>query len=82
MPDNFVDVTGYLVIEPTHLRGDQVIKAKVSRATQRLPQLSNGEVAVRVTVRLPSAVFSPVADVFVEVPADMVAKAVVRVDKP
>lgn len=78
---DFVDVGGYLVIEPTHLRGDQVVKAKVSRATQRAPQLQNGEVAVRLTVRLPASVFSPVADVFVEVPADLVSKAVVRVEE-
>jgi hypothetical protein len=71
-----VEVEGYLVIAPTHVSPTDgcVTRAKFSKVTGRPPVMEGDERAVKITVRIPSSVFEPVAQIDVIVPEGDVIK--------
>lgn len=77
---SMVEVEGYLVIAPTHVSptvsptDGRVTRAKFSKVTGRPPVMEGDERAVKITVRIPSSVFDPVAQIDVIVPESDVIK--------
>jgi hypothetical protein len=77
-----VTATGYLVIAAVRSRyGQQEVReAKPRRITQKRPQLYTDEIAVKISVRVPSAAFGPFrAEAVIDVPAELIAENNVQV---
>jgi hypothetical protein len=80
VPDDYVTATGYLVIEADE-RGGRIRGAKLDRCTVRPPYLQGLEVAVKLTVRLPTSVFdAAVAKITVEVPEELISQPSITVE--
>lgn len=77
-----VKATGYLVIRATRSRhGTQdVISAKIGRTTQSRPAMSGDEIAVKISVSVPTAAFGPFkAEATIDIPAELIAENNVQV---
>ena len=76
-----VDATGYLILRGVRSRyGDKSVHtAKFGRTVQSAPgRLERDDVAVKITVRLPSAAFDPLRpEALVIVPEELVQRPVV-----
>jgi hypothetical protein len=69
MSGDSITVDGFVVVEATEYSiTDKVLKAKYAKVTNRMPQLTGDQRAVRVRLTLPTSVFDPVATVRVTIP--------------
>ena len=79
-----VDATGYLIIEGTRRRyGDRSVDTAklVALRVNRPARLDRDQVAVKVTLRIPAAVFDPLTpQALVIVPGSLVDRAPIEVE--
>lgn len=80
MPEGMIEASGYVVVQAVRSRWypDQVAQsAKIVRATQKKPTLVDDQVAVKIKIRLPAAVFEAFeAGATIEIPDSLIDREV------
>lgn len=73
-------ITGFITIEALTNTYNLVTGGKFVKVTQGSPVLENNQRAIRLSVTVPAGVFSPIADVAVDVPEALVCAPEVTVE--
>lgn len=80
-PAPTVRAIGWLVLEATRYSGGHAREVKLARVTQRPPSLDGTQVAIKLTVTVPAAVFDRgLASITIDVPEALISEPDVTVE--